>query len=256
MISCGVRDVIRYLVEHKLVDCIVTSAGGVEEDIMKCFGNFYHGDFNMAGDELRRRGINRIGNLLVPNNHYCKLEDWLNPLLDRMLKEQKETGKIWSPSSMIDLFGKEINNPESVWYWCHKNSIPVFCPSITDGAVGDNIFVHSYKNSGLIVDIAQDIRAINRIALHAKKSGMLILGGGMVKHHICNANLMRNGADFSVFINTAHEFDGSDAGARPDEAKSWGKIKLDATPVKVYADASLIFPLLVSQTFAKVPVPK
>jgi len=27
---------------------------------------------------------------------------------------------------------------------------------------------------------------------------MIILGGGVIKHHICNANLMRNGADFSV----------------------------------------------------------
>lgn len=54
---------------------------------------------------------------------------------------------------------------------------------------------------------------------------MIILGGGVIKHHINNANLMRNGADFSVCINTAAEYDGSDAGARPDEAKSWGKIK-------------------------------
>ena len=28
------------------------------------------------------------------------------------------------------------------------------------------------------------------------------------------------------------EFDGSDSGARPDEAVSWGKIRMDATPVK------------------------
>ncbi|KAJ1953244.1 Deoxyhypusine synthase, partial [Linderina pennispora] len=70
-------------------------------------------------------------------------------------------------------------------------------------------------------------------------------------HHICNANLMRNGADFAVYINTAQEFDGSDAGARPDEAVSWGKIKADAESVKVYVDASLVFPLLVAQTFAK-----
>jgi deoxyhypusine synthase len=62
---------------------------------------------------------------------------------------------------------------------------------------------------------------------------MLILGGGIIKHHICNANLMRNGADFSVFINTGNEYDGSDSGARPDEAISWGKIKLGAKPVKV-----------------------
>ncbi len=57
----------------------------------------------------------------------------------------------------------------------------------------------------------------------------------MVKHHVMNANLMRNGCDFCIYVSTAHEFDGSDAGARPDEAKSWGKIRVDANPVKVYA---------------------
>jgi len=89
----------------------------------------------------------------------------------------------------------------------------------------------------------------------------------------------RNGADYSVYINTAQEFDGSDSGARPDEAVSWGKIRADAQPVKVrarqlagaqslpehshgpcgsprsplqvYADASLVFPLLVAETFAQ-----
>ena len=80
---------------------------------------------------------------------------------------------------------------------------------------------------------------------------MLCVPAGLPKHHICNANLMRNGADFAVFLNTAQEFDGSDSGARPDEAVSWGKIKADARPVKVCGDASILFPLLVSQTFAK-----
>lgn len=47
------------------------------------------------------------------------------------------------------------------------------------------------------------------------------------------------------------EYDGCDSGARPDEAVSWGKIKLAANPVKVHGDATILFPLLVSQTFAK-----
>lgn len=54
-----------------------------------------------------------------------------------------------------------------------------------------------------------------------------------------------------MFLNTASEFDGSDSGARPDEAVSWGKIKKEATPVKIYAEASLVFPLLIAQTFVK-----
>jgi len=89
-----------------------------------------------------------------------------------------------------------------------------------------------------------------------KKSGIIILGGGIVKHHICNANMLRNGAEYAVFINTGQEFDGSDSGARPDEAVSWGKISLLANPVKVYCDASIAFPLLVAMTFAKTFEPK
>jgi len=153
---------------------------------------------------------------------------------------------------MIKRFGKVIDNPESVYYWCYKNKIPVFCPAITDGSIGDMIYFHSYKKSGLVVDIVSDIKKINNEAVFAKKTGMVILGGGVIKHHVCNANLMRNGADFTVFINTGQEFDGSDSGAKPDEAVSWGKIKLENTAVKIYGEASIIFPLLVAQTFAKV----
>lgn len=69
---------------------------------------------------------------------------------------------------------------------------------------------------------------------------MIILGGGLPKHHICNANMMRNGADYAVYINTAQEFDGSDSGARPDEAVSWGKIRGSAKTVKVCLPACVI----------------
>jgi deoxyhypusine synthase len=52
-------------------------------------------------------------------------------------------------------------------------------------------------------------------------------------------------------VNTGQEFDGSDAGARPDEAVSWGKIRVDAQPVKLYAEATLVFPIIVAETFVK-----
>ena len=63
--------------------------------------------------------------------------------------------------------------------------------------------------------------------------------------------LQRNGADFSLFLNTSSDYDGSDSGAKPDEAVSWGKIRMDATPVKITGEASILFPLLVSETFAR-----
>jgi len=137
-----------------------------------------------------------------------------------------------------------------------KNDIPVFCPALTDGSLGDMLYFHSFRSPGLIIDIVQDIRNLNELARTSRKAGMIILGGGVCKHQIANAMLIRNGADFSVYINTGQEFDGSDSGARPDEAVSWGKIRAGAESVKVFADATLVFPLLVAATFARATKPE
>ncbi|KAI0265937.1 DHS-like NAD/FAD-binding domain-containing protein [Gloeopeniophorella convolvens] len=255
LISSGLREVILHLVKHKHVTAIVTTAGGIEEDFIKCLGKTYLADFNLDGADLRRRGMNRIGNLVVPNDNYCKFEDWLTPILDTMLAEQQASGEVWTPSRFIRRLGKEINNEESVYHWAYKNDVPVFCPALTDGSIGDMIYFHSFKSPGLVLDIVGDIRALNELSRRSIKAGMIVLGGGVCKHQIANAMLIRNGADYSVFINTGQEFDGSDSGARPDEAVSWGKIRAGAESVKVYADATLVFPLLVATTFAQDVLP-
>merc|ERR1719287_30565 len=149
-ISCGQREVIRFLVQHNMVDVIVTTAGGIEEDIIKCFEPTYMGDFHLSGKALRKKGINRIGNLLVPNKNYCQFEDWMAPLISKMHDEQDErwaaqaqalvdagtgapaetamTPFAYTPSEVIARLGKEINNEESVLYWAQKHDIPVFLP--------------------------------------------------------------------------------------------------------------------------------
>lgn len=243
----------------------MTTAGGVEEDLIKCLAPTYMGNFTAPGAGLRAKGLNRIGNLIVPNSNYCAFEDWLVPILDKMLEEQDaankkalETGNEedelhWTPSRIIERLGHEINHEDSVLYWAAKNKIPIFCPALTDGSLGDMLYFHTFRASPsrLRVDIVDDLRRINTMAVRAARAGMIILGGGVVKHHIANACLMRNGAEHAVYINTAQEFDGSDAGARPDEAVSWGKIKTDGHSVKVYAEATVVFPLIVAATFAR-----
>ena len=193
--------------------------------------------------------MNRIGNLVVPNNNYCLFEDWVVPILDAMLAEQEQSKKnpfnsnkseeaeplVWTPSTVIARLGAEIRNESSILHWASRNSIPVFCPALTDGSLGDMLYFHTFKSSPRFLDISitRDIRRINDIAMNAERAGMIILGGGVVKHHIANACLMRNGAESAVYVNTAQEFDGSDAGARPDEAVSWGKIRIGGESVKV-----------------------
>jgi len=52
MASSGIRDIIAWLAENKHVDVLIASAGGIEEDFLKCFDNFALGDFNANGKIL------------------------------------------------------------------------------------------------------------------------------------------------------------------------------------------------------------
>ncbi len=82
---------------------------------------------------------------------------------------------------MIHRLGKEINHPDSIYYWAYKNNIPVYCPALTDGSLGDMLYFHTFKNPGLVLDIIADIRCMNDEAMKAppRKTGVIILGGGM-----------------------------------------------------------------------------
>lgn len=243
MVTSGLRDIIRFLVEHKLVDVLVTTAGGIEEDIIKCLGNFKIGEFSADGKKLRDKGINRAGNIFIPNSRYCKFEEFIIPILEKYKSE------ILTPSRLIHILGQEINNESSIYYWAWKNNIPVYCPALTDGSLGDMIYFFKSSNPDFKIDITDDIVGINNSTIGKNKTGIILLGSGIIKHHICNANMFRNGADYAVYINSQQEFDGSDSGARPDEAVSWGKIAKHALSVKVFGDATILFPLIVGKSF-------
>ena len=251
IISSGLRDIIKYLVEHKLVHVLITTTGGIEEDLIKTLKPFVLGEFNAVGKTLREKGINRIGNIFVPNDRYILFEDWINPQLKELFKKQKG-GENLTPSKIINFLGEKINNKESVCYWASKNQIPVFTPAPLDGSLGDMAYFFKQSNPEFKIDVTEDLKKLIDLSLNSEKLGLIILGAGQIKHSACNAALFRGGADYAVYINAAQEFDGSDAGATPDEAVSWGKIIAGkSNTVKVYSDATLVFPLIVSEAFKK-----
>ena len=251
LVTSGLRDIFRYLTEHQKVNVLVTTAGGIEEDIIKCLGDFKLGDFKADGGELRNKGINRAGNIFIPNSRYCAFEEFIIPIFEDIYSEQKRTGKIITPRELIWKLGEKIDNKESIYYWAWKNKIPVFCPAITDGSIGDMIYFFKSKNPDFKIDVTDDIWKLNNSTIGKEKTGIILLGSGIIKHHICNANMFRNGADYAVYINTVPEFDGSDSGALPEEAVSWGKLAKDCKRVKVYSEASLVFPFIVARSFAR-----
>jgi deoxyhypusine synthase len=249
MVTSGNRDILRYLVKHKLVHVLVTTTGGIEEDFIKTMKPFIMGDFRADGTSLRKRGINRAGNIYIPNDRYIAFENFFQPVLNHFMKKQKETGQVPVPSEMIDYMGSIINNEDSIYYWAHKNKIPVFCPAFMDGAVGDNVYFFNYQGNDLKIDMAKDHHKLIEEVMNSDDTGIIILGAGVVEHTICNVNMMREGAKYTVYVNTAPEYDGSDSGALPEEAKSWGKISKDANTVKVFGDLTIVLPLLVAGAF-------
>ncbi|MBI4162298.1 MAG: deoxyhypusine synthase [Candidatus Aenigmarchaeota archaeon] len=250
MISSGVREAILHLVKNKMVHVIVTTAGGIEEDLIKCLKPFIIGEFR-GGKDLRDKGINRIGNILVPNDRYIEFEKYVTPVLNNLLEKQNKTGKVIAASEFIRALAEKTADESSVLYWAFKNSIPVICPAITDGSMGDMLFFFKSEHPEFKIDVTDDLLLMNNIVLDAKETGAIILGGSVPKHHIMNANMMREGTKYSIYINTASEVDGSDSGAPPEEAESWGKNSGRGAAVKVKGDATIIFPLLVLGAFAE-----
>ncbi len=246
--ATGTRGVVKELVKRKLVDVIITTCGTLDHDIARSFKDYYHGSFLMDDVELHHEGINRLGNVLVPNESYGEvMENFMMPILEELYKEKKE----WGGRELIDEFGKRIDNEDSILYWAHKNDIPVYVPGITDGSFGAQLWSFREMHPDFRVDILKDEHELADIIFDAKKTGALMVGGGISKHHTIWWNQFRDGLDYAVYITTAVEWDGSLSGARVREAVSWGKVREDAKYITVEGDATIILPLLVASVLEK-----
>ncbi|MFW5705282.1 MAG: deoxyhypusine synthase family protein, partial [Nanoarchaeota archaeon] len=204
---------------------------------------------------LRDEGINRTGNIFIPNDRYIYFERFMNCLFERLLERQNNTGKIIDVEEFVYEMGYELDlqnidkKKESFTYWAYKNKIPFFCPALPDGSVGDMLYFFKKKHPEFKIDTSDYIVKVTDLGLNCEKMGIIAIGGSIPKHLVANVGLFRDGADYAVYINTGLEMEGSNAGAPIDEAVSWGKIAPNAQKVKVEVEASVAFPLLVAGAF-------
>lgn len=253
--ATGTRGVVKDFVRHKMFDVIITACGTLDHDIARIYRDYYHGSFLMDDAELRELGINRIGNVLTPNESYgvileAKILQFLKKIHNNMTPEQKKKGistheLIWEFGRLIDADPEaQQRKHESIVYWCWKNKIPIIVPAPTDGSVGYQIWQfaqdHDFK-----IDVLADETFLSDKVWAVKKSGALIIGGGVSKHHVIWWNQFKQGGlDYAVYISTAVEWDGSLSGAQPREAVSWGKVGKDAKFVNIEGDATVLLPIV------------
>jgi len=249
LVATGTRGIIKELVKRKLFDMIITTPGTLDHDIARVYRNYYHGSFEMDDRQLHKEGVNREGNVLIPNESYSEiLEEKVRKVIgDLYNKGARDV----SPHELVWEFGKalegEKNKEDSIIYWCYKNNIPVILPGPLDGSWGWQLYYfwqdgHKDFNLNLMKD--EDI--ISDLIYSADKTGALMIGGGISKHHTIWWNQFRGGLDYAVYITTAPEWDGSLSGARIREAISWGKVREDADFITIEGDATVILPIMIA----------
>jgi len=241
IVATGTRGVIKELIKKKMFDAVVTTCGTLDHDLARSFKEYYHGSFLMNDVELREKGICRLGNVLVPNESYgLIIEEKMRKFLNGVYKDDKD----FASYELAWKLGEFIGQADSILYWAWKNKVPVVVPGITDGAVGYHLWEFYQEHNDFRINVLKDEQLLSDLVWGANKSGALILGGGISKHHVIWWNAFRDGLDYAVYITTAAEWDGSLSGARMREAVSWSQLRKNAEYVTVEGDVTVLLPLI------------
>ncbi len=239
IVATGIRGIIKDFVKRRMFDVIVTTCGSLDHDIARSFKDYYHGSFDVSDEELHRKDVHRLGNIFIPRESYGVI---IEEKVREFLKETCEKVTEISTHELCWEFGKRLGE-DSFLYWAWKRKVPVIVPGIVDGAVGYQLWLFS-QDRKIVLDLMRDEKLLSDLVWNCKKSGALIIGGGISKHHVIWHNQFKGGLDYGVYITTATEYDGSLSGARTKEAISWGKIKEAAKHVTLLGDATVYLPFI------------
>ncbi len=245
IVATGTRGVLATLVREGYVDAVITTCGTLDHDLARSFRPYYHGEWDLDDAELHRRKLYRLGNLVIPEVNY-------GAIVER--KMQAILRRLWaggtrslSTAALSDAIGRAIpaTVESSILRAAADRHVPVIVPGITDGAVGSQLWLFWQDHKALALDLFSDEQRLSDLVFDARRSGAILLGGGISKHHTIWWNQFRDGLDAALYITTAVEWDGSLSGARTREAVSWGKVKPTARHTTVEGDVTVLFPLMV-----------
>jgi deoxyhypusine synthase len=255
IVSTGTRGVLTELVRGGHVDAVVTTCGTLDHDLARCYRPYYHGDWNLDDAKLYRQGLYRLGNLVIPSANYGPVvERAMRPILERLwaggTRRLSTRDLCWAIGEALG----PKRGRDSLLYAAYERKVPVFVPGITDGAVGSQLWLYWQDHRELAVDLFADEQALSDLVFEAKRSGAIMLGGGISKHHTIWWNQFRDGLDAALYLTTAVEWDGSLSGARTREAVSWGKVKAKGRHQTVEGDVTLLLPLMVGAALERLAV--
>jgi len=241
LVSAGLKNVIVDMIRYNMVDAIVsTGAVVVDQDFFEGLGfRHYRGEIRVDDSKL----------------HICDMttKEIADGLLPRPYSSREF---IYEMGRYLDKHGK---NPDSFVLDAFKYEVPIFCPAFSDSSAGFGLVFHQHdrKTNYLTIDSVKDFRELTELKVHAKQTGLVMIGGGVPKNFVQDTVVAADilGIDapmhkYAIQLTVADERDGALSGSTLKEANSWGKVDTDYEQM-VYGEATITFPLLVSYAYHK-----
>jgi deoxyhypusine synthase len=255
LVPAGMRTILAEMIRERYVDVVVTTGANLVHDIIEALGEHHYMSADMDANVcierslddvwLRNQGVDRIYDVVVHDEAFARLEDFLRGVFEQL------DHKRYSIRELLTAIGENLSDRNSLLRSAVDSDVPVFCPAIADSMIGLHAWL--YKQAGTLeVDAFEDMRELIDLFCEAKRTGAIILGGGVPKNFIFQSALIapreggQEGIDYAIQITTSTPEDGSLSGATLEEAKSWGKIGENAEAITLYCDATIALPIIVA----------
>jgi deoxyhypusine synthase len=249
MVPAGMRKVIKYLIENRFIDCLVSTGANIFHDCHEALGLKHYVGSHIANDEeLFEHGIDRIYDVFAYEEEFRDTDHFIADFVKR------HDGKSYSSREFIHLLGKEISekgNDDSIITSAYKHNVPIFIPAICDSSIGIGITIARRKGYNLNIDQIKDVDEITQMVEASERTGVVYIGGGVPKNFIQQTEVVASimghkveGHEYAIQYTSDAPHWGGLSGCTFDEAVSWGKIAKEAKKIQVFVDATIALPIV------------
>lgn len=257
LIPAGMRKLMVYLIEHRFIDCIVSTGAQIFHDLNESLGHpHYQSEHGLNDGELREMRVVRFFDTVADDRHQDATERYIKAFAESL------ESRPYTTREFLHLLGTDAGQKvkeEGMLTAAAKASVPIFCPALGDSILGTALaWARFQAKSQLQIDIVADVLETREIVAQTEaqdaRTALLVLGGGVPRNYAQQTATLgyMTGDDewfkthlYAIQITTDQPHWGGLSGATFEESKSWGKFDLERSQtVHVYCDATIALPLL------------
>jgi deoxyhypusine synthase len=248
----GMRMILAHLVEHRYIDCFVSTGANLYHDLHETRGRHHYVGSPRENDAaLQADRIDRVYDTYASEEEFCDNDEWIAAFVLTLERRPYTTREF------LYRLGEHLwkdTGRDGILTAAYRAKVPIFCPAIADSSIGMGISQarHRDPEAGHI-DVVGDIIESANLVIRRPRTASIVLGGGTPKNFINQASVQAEfyddrvgGHRYALQIVTDVPQYGGASGSSLEEAQSWGKLATDAEQVTVHTDATIALPLLVS----------